>query len=135
MVERVKTKEKILSPSHQQMLEDGCPRECLREITAKSIEAVEMLRRMALEPPRIRISHPRDVEIRTHPEAPDGLGKPAKKKDVIAQLLLRKEGCTVADVLAATGWTKAAMPSLADAAGLKLRKVKEGDVTRYFGSK
>jgi riboflavin synthase len=58
-----------------------------------------------------------------------------KKKDIVAQLLLRKEGCTVAEVLAATGWTKVGMPTMAEAAGLKLRKVKDADTTRYFGSK
>lgn len=60
--------------------------------------------------------------------------KPATKLDLIASLLKRKEGCTTADVLKATEWPAVSMPQQAKAAGLKLKKVKEGRVTRYFAA-
>lgn len=53
----------------------------------------------------------------------------------IVELLSRKQGCTTAEVLKATGWPSVSMPQQAKAAGLKLRKEKKsGEVTRYFGS-
>lgn len=60
--------------------------------------------------------------------------KGSTKVEVIASLLKRKEGCTTAEVLKATGWPSVSMPQQAKAASLKLRKVKEGSVSRYFGS-
>lgn len=66
--------------------------------------------------------------------------KPAKataggsKVETIGKLLLRPSGCTTADVLAATGWPSVSMPQQAKAAGLRLRREKEGKVSRYFGS-
>lgn len=53
------------------------------------------------------------------------------KLAVIVGLLKRKEGCTVKDVLAATGWPTVSMPQQAKAAGLSLKKEKDGSVTRY----
>lgn len=68
--------------------------------------------------------------------------KPAKAKSIgdgskvaaIGKLLLRPGGCTTADVLAATGWPSVSMPQQAKAAGLRLRKEKDGKVSRYFGT-
>jgi hypothetical protein len=58
------------------------------------------------------------------------------KKAVIAALLLRPEGCTTADVLAATGWPAVSMPAQSKAAGLTLRKEKNGTgPARYYGKK
>jgi len=57
------------------------------------------------------------------------------KTVVIAALLKRNNGCTTADVLAATGWPAVSMPAQAKLAGLVLRKEKKpGGATRYWGS-
>lgn len=58
------------------------------------------------------------------------------KTDLIAALLLRAEGCTTEDVLAATGWPSVSMPASAKVSGLTLRKERlPGQPTRYWGSK
>lgn len=57
------------------------------------------------------------------------------KTAVVGELLSRKEGCTTADILKATGWPAVSVPAQAKAVGLKLRKEKDGKVTRYYGSK
>jgi len=57
--------------------------------------------------------------------------KKGSKLEIIIGLLKRKEGCTTADVLKATGWPAVSMPQQAKAAGLKLKKEKDGKVTRY----
>lgn len=59
----------------------------------------------------------------------------SSKVELIAGLLKRKEGCTSADVLKATGWPAVSMPQQAKAAGLRLKKDKKpGEVTRYFAA-
>lgn len=60
--------------------------------------------------------------------------RPGSKAAMIAELLTRKEGCTTADVLAATGWPAVSMPQQARIVGLELTKVKDGKVTRYHGA-
>lgn len=62
----------------------------------------------------------------------EGLAK-GSKAQIIADLLLRPEGCTTADVLAATNWPAVSMPQQAKVAGLELRKEKQGNVMRYWG--
>lgn len=57
--------------------------------------------------------------------------KGESKIEMIARLLKRKEGCTTAEVLAATQWPSVSMPQQAKAAGLRLTKEKDGRVTRY----
>jgi hypothetical protein len=57
------------------------------------------------------------------------------KTEIIAALLLRKEGCTTAEVLEACNWPAVSMPAQAKLAGLTLRKEKQGKGTRYWGSK
>jgi hypothetical protein len=53
----------------------------------------------------------------------------------IKRLLLRKNGCTRKDVLAATGWVAVSMQAMAKACGLKLRQEKvKGTPISYFGS-
>jgi hypothetical protein len=64
------------------------------------------------------------------PKARDG-----SKREAIAALLLREEGCTTQDILDATGWPTVTVPGQAAALGIKLRKVKEGRATRYFGTR
>ena len=64
----------------------------------------------------------------------NGAGKTSAKGtklELIASMLKRKEGCTAADAMKAVGWTKISMPAQAKAAGLKLKKEKDGKVTRY----
>ncbi len=128
-----------LSTAHKQMIEDGCPKFLLRS-GGMSIcnEAFSRLRTQAAREPAIRrISHPRDVvqdapaAVPDMPEAP----KKPQKRELVVQMLLRKEGCTAAEAMKAMGWTKIGMNDMAERNGLTLRKVKEGTVTRYFGSK
>jgi hypothetical protein len=54
------------------------------------------------------------------------------KLEIIVNLLRRPQGCTTAEALAATQWPAISFPQQARAAGLNLRKVKEGRITRYF---
>jgi hypothetical protein len=72
-----------------------------------------------------------------------GPKKPAKRTSAVAagsktalivEMLKRKDGCTTKEVLAATGWPSVSMPAQARLAGLKLRKEKDGAVTRYFAN-
>lgn len=68
--------------------------------------------------------------------------KPAKnasvgsktKTAIVAGLLTRASGCTTKDILDATGWPAVSVPAMAKAASLKLKKVKNGSVTRYYGT-
>ena len=57
--------------------------------------------------------------------------RPGSKLETVVKLMTRKEGTTAAEVLASTGWPTVSMPQMAKAAGLRLRKEKEGAVTRY----
>lgn len=57
------------------------------------------------------------------------------KTQIVADLLLRHEGCTRKDILAATGWPSVSVDAQAKASGLKLHKVKEGRTTTYFGAR
>lgn len=67
---------------------------------------------------------------------PKGTGSARSKVNLIGDLLSRPEGCTTADVLAATGWPSVSMPAQAKFAGLALRKEKvKGEPTRYWGTK
>jgi hypothetical protein len=56
------------------------------------------------------------------------------KTALIAGLLTRKQGCTTADVLKATGWPAVSMPQQAKAVGVGLRKEKDGKVSRYWAA-
>lgn len=53
------------------------------------------------------------------------------KLEKIVGLLKRPEGCTTKDVLRATGWPAVSLPQQAKAAGIKLKKEKDGKFTRY----
>lgn len=85
------------------------------------------------------------VEMLRHDEPPaakaekvekaPGKVKSGSKVALIADLLVRPQGCTTADVLAATGWPAVSMPAQAKLAGLTLRKEKVGKVTTYYGTK
>jgi hypothetical protein len=58
------------------------------------------------------------------------------KSRQIGELLLRLEGCTIADILAATGWPSVSVAWHARNNGLRLNVVKnKGQPKRYFGRK
>ena len=65
------------------------------------------------------------------PEAKTNGVRPGSKLETIVGLLKRPEGCTTKDVLEATGWPAVSMPQQAKAAGLTLKKEKDGSVSRY----
>lgn len=85
------------------------------------------------------------IEMLRHDEPPlakaekvakaPGKVKTGSKVALIADLLVRPQGCTTTDVLAATGWPSVSMPAQAKLAGLTLRKEKVGKVTTYWGNK
>ncbi len=60
--------------------------------------------------------------------------RPGSKVEIVASLLRRPEGCTTADILSATSWPSVSVPAMAKAAGLALKKEKDGKVTRYRGA-
>ena len=68
--------------------------------------------------------------------ASPGRGRKATTKvETIKGLLTRKNGCTRADVKAATGWPSVSMAQQAAAAGLRLRQERRpGELTRYYGT-
>jgi hypothetical protein len=80
-----------------------------------------------------------DRAIKNPPSVKAAKAKGAKsagkqtKTALIATLLMNPKGCTTADILKATGWPSVSVPQQAKAVGLKLRKEKDGKVTRYFG--
>lgn len=55
------------------------------------------------------------------------------KREIAADLLKRKEGCTTREILDATGWPAVSVPAIAKASGLKLSQTKDGRTTTYFG--
>ena len=57
------------------------------------------------------------------------------KREIIAALLLREEGCTTRDILDATGWPSVTVPGQAKSLGIKLRQVKQGRTTTYYGTR
>jgi hypothetical protein len=84
------------------------------------------------DPEQVPVYRPRRAKgAKAKPET--GI-RPGSKLELIVGLLTRKEGCTTADVLSVTDWPAVSMPQQAKAAGLKLKKVKEGKVTRYWAA-
>lgn len=62
--------------------------------------------------------------------------KGQSKTAMVGEMLLRPNGCTAAEVMAACNWPSVSMPQQAKAAGLTLRKEKvAGEPTRYYGSR
>lgn len=58
------------------------------------------------------------------------------KREIVAALLTRAEGCTTADILEATGWPAVSVPQQARSSGLELRSQKmPGQPTRYWASR
>jgi len=99
---------------------------------AKAKKLSPVLAKALAERDKLNQSTPVEATVKTKTKAHKGNGaKKESKVDTIAALLKRKEGCTTADVLKATGWPSVSMPAQAKAAGLKLKKDKDGKVTRY----
>lgn len=59
---------------------------------------------------------------------PDGENKTGQ----VVAMIQRPEGCTAAEVCAATGWKAVSIPPIAKRANIKLRKEKDGRGVRYF---
>jgi hypothetical protein len=55
------------------------------------------------------------------------------KREIVCQMLMRPEGCTRQEVLAATGWREISVDNIASQHGIQLRKQKEFGTTRYWG--
>jgi antitoxin PrlF len=55
-----------------------------------------------------------------------------KKTDIAAQMFVRPEGATMQEVIAATGGAHYNKLKQLEGLGYAIRKVKEGDKTRYF---
>lgn len=66
--------------------------------------------------------------------ASNGGIRPGSKIEIVANLLKRPEGCTTAEVLAATNWLAVSMPAMAKSAGLTLKKEKDGKISRYHAA-
>lgn len=77
---------------------------------------------------------PRSTAARTPAGGAPKAIRPGSKLEIVYGLLTRKEGCTTAEVLAATEWPAVSMPQQARSAGLTLRQEKDGKVTRYWGA-
>lgn len=99
--------------------------------TAAETEAVRKKLAKVVGPERT-IKNPPDAKVAKAKAKKRAAGS---KTSLIGSMLLDPKGCTTAEVLKATGWPAVGMPQQAKACGLKLRKVKDGKVTRYFGSK
>lgn len=69
----------------------------------------------------------------TPDEKPKGVRSGTKLETVIS-MLKRPQGCTTKEALEATGWPAISMPQQARAAGIELRKEKEGNATRYYAA-
>lgn len=75
-----------------------------------------------------------DVNVtlkRVSVEKDAGSAKRGSKREIITAMLKRPGGCTTADILKETGWPSVSVPAQAEAAGLKLKKVKLDGVTVY----
>lgn len=55
-----------------------------------------------------------------------------KKTDIAEQMLVRPEGATMREIIAATGGPQYNKIKQLEGLGYAIRKVKEGDTTRYF---
>jgi Protein of unknown function (DUF3489) len=61
--------------------------------------------------------------------------RPGTKVAVVLDMLLRSEGCTKAEVLAATGWRNVSIAGIGHRFGLDVRSVIQPEGRRYFGSR
>lgn len=84
------------------------------------------------KPLRARIEEAPAARNATKPAAKAEHGS---KRAIVADLLLRKDGVTAKEILAATGWKALNIPGTAKSLGIKLRQVKEGRTTTYYGTR
>lgn len=59
-------------------------------------------------------------------------GRQGTKSRLVGDMMLRTEGVTTAEALAATGWPAISMPQQARACGLSFTTQRTGRITRYF---
>lgn len=87
--------------------------------------------------PKARVDSPKTGKRTSEAETKTARQSGGKTKAaMVGEMLLRFEGCTAAEVMAACGWPSVSMPQQAKACNLILRKEKiAGQTTRYYGSK
>lgn len=106
-------------------------RKALKASSAPKVEAIAKPAKVAKPEPK-----PKAAKVAPKAKAAKPAANGKTKLELITALLLRKSGCTNADVLEVTNWPSVSMPQQATAAGIKLRKEKKpGAPTRYYGSK
>jgi hypothetical protein len=66
------------------------------------------------------------------PAAPLNSARPGSKVYQIGQMMLRPEGVTGTEAMAATGWAAVAMPRMARRCGLAFTTQRTGNELRYF---
>lgn len=123
----------------------GAREKSLRDMRETAPKKSKSIARAALEAAPKPAGKPPKKRKVGKPAAKKPASKPARastaveirsgsKLEAVIGLLKRPEGCTTAEVLKLTGWPAVSMPQQARAAGLKLRKEKEGTVTRYWAA-
>ncbi len=60
--------------------------------------------------------------------------RPGSKAYTVGQLMLRREGVTAAEAIAATGWPSISLPQQATACGLTYTTQRIGRTVRYFAN-
>jgi hypothetical protein len=79
---------------------------------------------------------PLETEPSPRPEqGPERWPRPGTKRAVVIEMLLRPEGCTKREVLAATGWGNVSIAGIAHNYGLDVRSVVQPGGRRYFASR
>lgn len=66
---------------------------------------------------------------------PRNQARPGTKNYMIGEMLLRPNGVTSQEALAATGWTTCSVPEIAGFCGIPFTKVKMGRMTRYYAAR
>jgi hypothetical protein len=142
---------KIKYPHHEPSIEDGdgIPEFLKRPPETREVQEKKIKHLQELVGPDRKIKNPPDAKVtKNPPDAKETSGETAVKTKasgktksgkgtklaLIASLLLRDGGCTTPDILKACGWPSVSVPAMAKAAGLKLRKEKDGRALRYFGA-
>jgi hypothetical protein len=104
-------------------------------------EAMAVIKRMGKAPASAKPTKAKTAAKAKKPasEAKTKTAGPSRgqsKTAMVGEMLLRFDGCTAAEVMAACNWPSVSMPQQAKACGLTLRKDKvSGEPTRYYGSR
>ena len=104
-----------------------------QETTTMPTKSTEKAKDKPKAPRAAKVAPAKKTAPTAQPAKMEGI-RPGTKLGIIIGLLTRKEGCTTAVVLNATGWPAVSMPQQARAAKLKLRKEKQDKVTRYWAA-